>query len=114
MIWVKSQDGDVLTESASLHNDPCRFLLRSLAELPLQPLVYPINGRDFVLCGGPLILNGATIGKLYIALGITRDHKMFVTIVMSLSVASILAIIGMIVAITIYIQRSLIPLCQIG
>ncbi len=113
-LWVKSQDGNVLAESQRLQNDSDHFILKSLAEMPLEPLVYPINGRYFVLCGGPLTVNGVTIGKLYVALDITRDQKMLKTMVMSLSMASILAIIGVTVAITIYIQRSLIPLRQIS
>ena len=113
-IWVKSQDGDILAESANLRNDTDHFILKSLADMPLESLVYPINGRDFVLCGVPLIVNGVTIGKLYVGLDVSRDQKMLVIMVMSLSFASILAIITMTVAITIYIQRSLIPLRQIG
>ncbi|NES03002.1 MAG: HAMP domain-containing histidine kinase [Okeania sp. SIO2F4] len=113
-LWVKSQDGNILAESQSLRNDIDHFILKSLTEMPLESLVYPINGRYFVLCGGPITVNGMSIGKLYIALDITRDQKMLVTMVMSLSVASILAIVVVTVAITIYIQRSLIPLCQIS
>ncbi len=113
-LWVKSQDGNILAESQSLRNDIDHFILKSLTEMPLESLVYPINGRYFVLCGGPITVNGMSIGKLYIALDITRDQKMLVTMVMSLSVASILAIMVVTVAITIYIQRSLIPLCQIS
>ncbi len=113
-LWVKSQDGNILAESQSLRNDTDHFILKSLTEMPLQSLVYPINGRYFVLCGGPITINGMGIGKLYIALDITRDQKMLVTMVMSLTVASILAIMVVTVAITIYIQRSLIPLCQIS
>ncbi len=113
-LWVKSQDGNILAESQNLRNDTDHFILKSLTEMPLQSLVYPINGRYFVLCGGPITINGMSIGKLYIALDITRDQKMLVTMVMSLSVASILAIMVVTVAITIYIQRSLIPLCQIS
>ncbi|MGD1809130.1 sensor histidine kinase [Dapis sp. BLCC M126] len=113
-LWVKSQDGNILAESQNLRNDTDHFILKSLTEMPLESLVYPINGRYFVLCGGPITINGMSIGKLYIALDITRDQKMLVTMVMSLSVASILAIMGVIVAITIYIQRSLIPLHQIS
>ena len=113
-LWVKSQDGNILAESQNLRNDTDHFILKSLTEMPLESLVYPINGRYFVLCGGPITVNGMSIGKLYIALDITRDQKMLVTMVMSLSVASILAIMVVTVAITIYIQRSLIPLCQIS
>ncbi|MGD1701159.1 sensor histidine kinase [Dapis sp. BLCC M229] len=113
-LWVKSQDGNILAESQNFRNDTDHFILKSLAEMPPKSLIYPINGRDFVFCGGPLIVNGMNIGKLYVALDITRDQKMLVTMVMTLSVASILAIMGVTVAITIYIQRSLIPLRQIS
>ncbi|OZH55996.1 hypothetical protein AFK68_01020 [Hydrocoleum sp. CS-953] len=113
-LWVKSHNGNILAESQNLRNDNDHFILKSLSEMPIESLVYPINGRYFVLCGGPININGMSIGKLYIALDITRDQKMLVTMVMSLSVASILAIMVVTVAITIYIQRSLIPLCQIS
>ncbi|MGD1716459.1 sensor histidine kinase [Dapis sp. BLCC M172] len=113
-LWVKSHNGNILAESQNLRNDTDHFILKSLSEMPIESLVYPINGRYFVLCGGPININGMSIGKLYIALDITRDQKMLVTMVMSLSVASILAIMVVTVAITIYIQRSLIPLCQIS
>ena len=113
-LWVKSQDGNILAESQNLRNDTDNFILKSLAKMPVESSIHPINGRYFVLCGGPIKVNGISIGKLYIALDITRDQNMLVTMVMSLSVASILAIIGVTVAITIYIQRSLIPLRQIS
>ncbi|MEM1171821.1 MAG: HAMP domain-containing sensor histidine kinase [Cyanobacteria bacterium P01_H01_bin.35] len=113
-LWVKSHNGNILAESQNLRNDTDHFILKSLTEMPLESLVYPINGRYFVLCGGPITINGMSIGKLYIALDITRDQNMLVTMVMSLSVASILAIMVVTIAITIYIQRSLIPLCQIS
>ncbi len=113
-IWVKSQDGTLLAQSENLQNDRNHFILKSMNEMPLKPLVYPINGRHFVLCSGPLTLNGMDVGKLYIALDISRDQKILVTMVMSLSMASILAIMGVTLAIAIYIQRSLIPLRQIS
>ncbi|NEO57823.1 MAG: HAMP domain-containing histidine kinase [Okeania sp. SIO3B5] len=113
-IWVKNQEGTVIVQSQNFQSDSDHFVLKSLAEMPSKPLVYPINERYFVLCGGPLTVNGMNIGKLYIALDISRDQKMLVTMVMSLSVASILAIIGVTLAITVYIQRSLMPLRHVS
>lgn len=113
-IWVKNQQGTVIVQSQNFQSDSDHFVLKSLAEMPSKPLVYPINERYFVLCGGPLTVNGMNIGKLYIALDISRDQKMLVTMVMSLSVASILATIGVTLAITIYIQRSLMPLRHVS
>lgn len=113
-IWVKNQEGTVIVQSQNFQSDSDHFVLKSLAYMPSKPLVYPINGRYFVLCGGPLTVNGMNIGKLYVALDISRDQKMLVTMVMSLSVASILAIIGVTLAITVYIQRSLMPLRHIS
>ncbi|MGK7922582.1 MAG: histidine kinase dimerization/phospho-acceptor domain-containing protein, partial [Trichodesmium sp.] len=113
-IWVKSQDGKVLNESTNLKNDSDHLILKSLTKMPIKPSVYSINGRYFVLCGGQLTVKGINLGRLYIALDITRDQEMLKTMVLTLNMASILAVIGVTVAITIYIQRSLKPLRQIG
>lgn len=112
--WVKSNEGKILAKSQSWENDSDHFVLKSLTEMPLKPAIYPINGRYFVLCSGPLTVNGTRIGKLYIAQNITRDQKMLVTMVLSLNVASVLATIVVTIAIAIYIKRSLMPLRHIS
>ncbi|MGB3510589.1 MAG: HAMP domain-containing sensor histidine kinase [Microcoleaceae cyanobacterium] len=113
-LWVKTNEGTIIAKSQSLQNDTDNFVLKSLTEMPLKPTIYPINGRYFVLCGGPLTVNGTVIGKLYIAQDITRDQKMLVTIVLSLNMATILATLVVTVAIAIYVKRSLIPLRHIS
>jgi hypothetical protein len=60
--------------------------------MQLKPLLHPIHRGDFVCCGGPLIVNGLTIGKLYVGLDITRNQRISVTMMINLSVANILAI----------------------
>lgn len=109
-LWVKSPEGMMLGQSDNLEGDSDRFILMSTIEMPLKPTVFPINGRYFVLCRGPLQVKGTAIGQLYTALDITRDQQMLVTMVLSLSVASFLAIIGMTLAIALYIKRSLAPI----
>ncbi|MEB3341236.1 HAMP domain-containing sensor histidine kinase [Okeania sp.] len=113
-LWVKNQDGEILAESQGLRKDTDHFILKSLNEMPQKSLVHEMNGRYFVLCSGPLTVNGINIGKLYVVSDITRDREMLVTMVMSMSIASVLAIMAVTVAITIYVKRSLIPLCQIS
>lgn len=109
-IWVNSPEGKMLAGSKNLEEDSDRFILISMTEMPLKPVIYPINGRYFVLCRGPLRVKGTLVGQLYMARDITRDEKMLVTMVFSLSLASILAIILMTGAIALYIKNALTPL----
>lgn len=109
-IWVNSPEGKMLAASQSLEEDGDRFILISMTEMPLKPVIYPINGRYFVLCRGPLRVKGTVVGQLYMARDITRDEKMLVTMVISLSLASILVIILMTGAIALYIKNALTPL----
>lgn len=109
-IWVKSPEGKMLAASKNLEEDSDRFILISMTEMPLKPFIYRINGRYFVLCRGPLLVKGTLVGQLYMVRDITRDKKMLVTMVLSLSLASILAIILMTGAIALYIKNALTPL----
>ena len=101
-IWVKSKDRNVLTQSVSLQNYTDYFIWKSLADMQLKPLLHLIHRGDFVWCGGPLIVNGLTIGKLYVGLDITRNQRISVTMMINLSVANILAITSITVTINIY------------
>ncbi len=113
-LWVKSPDRQMLAQSKNLEEDEDRLLLISMTEMPLKPIIYGINRRYFVLCRGSLEVKGTVIGQLYIALDITRDKNMAITMVISLLLASILAILLMTGAIAIYIKNSLRPLCHLS
>jgi len=52
-----------------------------------------VNGHYLVLCSIPLSLQGATIGKLYVAHDITHDQTMFMALIRSLSIATLLSIL---------------------
>ena len=76
--------------------------------MQLKSLLHPIHRGDFVLCGGPLIVNGLTIGKLYVGLDITRNQRISVTMMINLSVANILAITSItVIVILIQIETSI-------
>ncbi|NEP45271.1 MAG: HAMP domain-containing histidine kinase, partial [Okeania sp. SIO2H7] len=109
-IWVKSPEGKMLAQSRNFAENGDRFILISMTEMPLKPVIYPIDRRYFVLCRGPLKVKGTLIGHLYMAKDITRDQQMLITMAISLILASILAIILMTGAIALYIKNSLIPL----
>ncbi len=114
-LWVSRPDGTIAAQSTSLRqqNDTATTLL-SLAGRLLKPQVYQVSGRYLVLCGAPLSVQGTTIGKLYLAQDITRDQTMFVALVWSLSIATILSILVLMLVIAIYFRRSLQPLRQLS
>lgn len=116
LLWIKSSDGTILAKSATVnvHADRTDAALISLTKMPLSPQLYEVNGRFFVLCGSPLLVKGAMLGKLYVAQDITREQMMFLAMVRSLGIASLLSIVAITVAIALYIQRSLQPLRQIS
>jgi len=109
-LWVKSPNGKMLAQSRNLEKESDRFILTSMTEMPLKPIIYAIDGRYFVLCGGPLRVNGKLVGQLYMAKDITWDQQMLVTMAISLSMASILTILLMTGAIAFYIKSYLTPL----
>jgi heavy metal sensor kinase len=114
-LWVSRPNGTVAAQSTSLRqqNDNAIALL-SLAGRLLKPQVYQVSGRYLVLCGAPLNVQGITLGKLYVAEDITYEQTMFVALVRSLSIATILSILVLMLVISIYVQRSLQPLRQMS
>jgi len=114
LLWVSRPDGTIAAQSTSFRqqNDIDATLL-SLAGRSLKPQVYQV-GRYLVLCGAPLSVQGTTIGKLYLAQDITRDQTMFVALVRSLIIATILSILVLMLVLAIYVRRSLQPLRQIS
>jgi signal transduction histidine kinase len=88
--------------------------LITLTKMPVQAEVYHINGRSYVLCGSELKVQGQVLGRLSIAQDISRDQTMFVAIIKSMGIATILVIIVLSGGIAFYVQHSLQPLRQIS
>jgi heavy metal sensor kinase len=115
-LWVKNKDDQIVAKStnwdllSSIHINK----LTSLSKMPSVAEVNFINGHYFVLCGEDLKIQGRYLGRLSIAKDITYDQKMFVAMVKSVTIASILVIIIISVIIAFYIQHSLQPLRQIS
>lgn len=115
-LWLKSPDNKISVKSASLDLLPTSTVseLMSLTKMPLKPQVYQVKQSYFILCGASIKVQGKLLGDLFVVRDITREQTMFVTMVRSLGITSVLAIIVFTVAIALYIKRSLQPLRQLN
>jgi hypothetical protein len=116
LLWLKSSDNKILVKSAHLNllSEATVGELMSLTEMPIKPQVYKVNQNYFVLYGTSVQAQGKLLGELFIVKDITREQKMFVVMVQSLGITSILAIIVLTSAIAFYIKHSLQPLRQLN
>ncbi len=116
-LWVKDSSGIITAKSANFNIPADRSTataLTSLTQMPVQAQVYEMNGHYFILCGGPLPVRGKVLGQLFVAQDISQEQKMFLAVVRSLGIASLVSLLAITGAIAIYIQRSLQPLRQIS
>ena len=116
LIWVRDPENRVIAQSTSWEEIPSntKSELLSLRSAPLLPEVDKLNGRYFVWCSTPLKNKGQLLGNLFIVHDITRDQKMFITLIQNLAVASVLVIITISGIIAFYIKHSLQPLRQLS
>jgi signal transduction histidine kinase len=114
-LWVNLPDGTNGAKSANLNStDATEIALLSLRQVPASPQVFAINHRYFVMCARTLRINGKLWGQLFVAQDISDEQTMFLAVVQSLGVTSLLILIAITGAIALYIQRSLQPLMQIN
>ncbi|WP_392535725.1 sensor histidine kinase [Nostoc sp. C117] len=116
LLWLKSPDNKILVKSTTLDllSNSMVDELMSLSKMPIKPQIYKINQSYFVLCGGSVEVQGKLLGKLFVVKDITREQTMFLVLVQSLVIISVLAIIILTVAIAIFITHSLQPLRQLN
>lgn len=112
LLWVRRPDGTIISQSATFKTNIANKILTS--HQPGIPRVYKVNRRYWVTCGAPVQVKGAMLGKVYVAKDITSDQTMFLSLIRTLGIASVLSLIAITVAISFYIQRSLQPLRRIS
>ncbi|MGB2924494.1 MAG: HAMP domain-containing sensor histidine kinase, partial [Limnothrix sp.] len=76
--------------------------------------VQRIQGRYFVFCNTPLIVQGKNLGTVAIAQDITEDQTMFLLLVRNLLIMSLILWAVVIVSMMFYIRRSLQPLREMS
>ncbi|MEH1903458.1 MAG: ATP-binding protein [Nostoc sp.] len=116
LLWLKSPDNKILVKSATLDllSDTTVAELMSLTKMQIKPQVYKVNQSYFVLCGSSVQVQGKLLGELFVVKDITHEQRMFMLMVQSLAITSVLAIIILTTAIAFYIKRSLQPLRQLN
>lgn len=115
-LWIQSSEGEIIARSPNFQRSPYpqNADLLNISNAPIQPEVYPYQGRYFVLCAGPLTINQQTLGKIYVAQDITSEQQMLLEMLRNLIGVSLLALMAMAIAMAIYIRRSLDPLRKIS
>ncbi len=114
LLWVENPQGEIIAQSTPLKMGMEGTHLVSLTRIPPQPELQLANGRYWLMCATPLIVKGTNLGQFYMAQDITNDQIMFLSLIRSLGVASLIAIIFMTMAIAWYVKRSLLPLKRIS
>ena len=113
LIWIKHMDGTNSVENL-VPNDVASIKLMLRVRSPLSTRVYEIGDRYFVVCGKFLQVKGQQLGLLFVAQDISYEQQMFSSLVQSLGIVSLIALITITIAITIYIKKSLQPLRRIS
>ncbi|MEA5511915.1 HAMP domain-containing sensor histidine kinase [Crocosphaera sp. UHCC 0190] len=114
LLWVKTPQGEIFAQSMPLKMGSRGIKLVSLTDIPPQPDLQLVNGRYWLLCATDLVVKGVTLGEIYIAQDITGDQTMFLSLMRSLSFASLITIVCMTLVIAWYIKKSLQPLNRIS
>ena len=117
LLWVTRQDGSVIAASPALEQPEWRQLetpanLAMLFQYGLPPRVYHIQNRDLIACNTAFVVENQTLGQLFIAQDITADQRNFTAMVQTLGLATGIAMLLTILAIALYVKRSLRPLDQ--
>ncbi len=114
LLWVKSPQGKMSAQSMPMKVGSNGKILTSLTNISLQPQLQSVEDRYWLLCEMPLTVRDVNLGTITIAQDITGDQTMFLSLMKSLSLASLIALSFMSIAIAWYIGRSLKPLQNIS
>ncbi|MBE9051182.1 two-component sensor histidine kinase [Nostocales cyanobacterium LEGE 11386] len=115
-LWIKSPENKIIAKSGNWPqlSDRAASELMSLTKMSVKPRVDQIDQRYFVVCGASLAVEGKNLGSLFVVQDVTREQTMFLVIVRSLGIGSVVVITAISAAIAFYIQRSLQPLRQLS
>jgi heavy metal sensor kinase len=114
-ILVQSPTGKLLAASRLLRDRPSLLQhLQSYAEHPLQPKIHRLENRYWILCSGPLVLQGRRVGSLLVAQDITSDQQMLAAMLHKLGWIAIGAILATGILMSTLIRRALKPLYRIN
>ena len=119
-IWVLSADGKVIAQSETLTmgswqaNGFAKELMASVQGITSGLDVVSLQNRNLVTCSSPLVIQGKTVGSLYVVDDITEDRKSLTRITRTLALSSLLAIGVGAIATSLYVRRSMRPILKMN
>jgi heavy metal sensor kinase len=115
IVWVKDDKGNLLAQSSQLNQDPATSqALMEIVAMPLQPGIYQVQQRYFVLCENHFTEAAGTRGKVYLAQDITQEQQQLQAALSSLVLVVGLATLLMMIAMAFRIRRALRPLKELS
>lgn len=114
LLWVKNNSGEVTALATELEQQEIGATLLPLKNVPPIPQVRDLNGSYWLMCATPLEVNNIYLGNLFIAQDITKDQIMFLNLMRSLSIATMIGIGVMTFAIAYCINYLIRPLKRIS
>ncbi|MFW6295594.1 MAG: sensor histidine kinase [Halothece sp.] len=113
-IWVEDSQENIIARTGGLNTPQPLPVSPDTTNFPFPGITLSeVNGRYWVLCASPLVVNGDSIGDLYLVQDIHAEQVMFLHVMRNLAVATVIAIAGISIAGGIYVARSLLPLRRI-
>ena len=114
LLWVENPQQEIAAKSMPLQTNSNQQVFFSLQNISAFPEPHRIDGRYWLICGKDFEIEGKVIGKLYVAQDITHDQTMFLQLMKSLGLATLIIIAALSIALAWYIKRALKPLQHIG
>ena len=114
LIWIKNSNNQIVAKSQTLNRAEIGDTLLNVKNVPLIPKVKDLNGSYWLMCATPLKVKNQNLGELYLAHNITQDQVMFINLIRSLAIATIVLVGVMTTIIALYINRSMRPLKKIS
>lgn len=115
LIWVKAPDGRFLAQSMGFDPKASQTMdLIDLAEMPLQPQIYHLGDRSWVLYQGDVNIRGQNLGKVYIVQDVTQDHQALISALQGLITICIIVMVSILLLLRFRVDRLLRPLEEIS
>lgn len=114
-IWLRSPSGELIAQSDTLslgswQMDGITDTLLTTVEPDSGLIIRKLQDRYFVICVGPLIVEGMKVGNLFVVDDITQDQESFDEVTRTLAISSLLVICLTAIGIALYVHRSLSPI----
>ena len=114
LIWIEGEQNKIIAKSRTLNRAEIRDVLLSVKNIPLVPQIKDLNGNYWLMCATPLQVKNRSLGRVFLAHNITQDRVMFLNLIRSLAIATIILITIVTGVIAAYVDRAMRPLKRIS